>query len=387
MKIRSVTVGVNLSYPPAVGEVRRAGMFACQARAEFTRAGVEVQTLRLTIQPCAAFLATKSQREVVGFARELEGLCRESSLEYCSLGPTNVAGAPFDSSLLRMVPEVIAATETIFASVSLATTTDGLQPPIALEAAKVIHAISRHTAGGFGNLRFAATANCPPHIPFFPASYHQGVPAFSLALEAADLIAEALRGSSEAAAIDRRVVEVMEERLFPLQEIARRLEGNGYAFRGFDLSPAPGPGSETSIAYALEELGLGRFGEPGTLTATALVAGALKNTSLQTCGYCGLMLPVLEDSGLAERNNEGLLHLSSLLSYSAICGTGLDTIPLPGDVTVEQLAAILLDVATLAVRLKKPLSARLFPIPGKKEGDMTEFDFPYFLNTRVMGLG
>jgi uncharacterized protein (UPF0210 family) len=179
----------------------------------------------------------------------------------------------------------------------------------------------------------------------------------------------------------------MEERLFPLQKIARRLEGNGYAFRGFDLSPAPGPGRETSIAYALEELGLGRFGEPGTLTAIALVAGALKNTSLQTCGYCGLMLPVLEDSGLAERNNEGLLHLSSLLCYSAICGTGLDTIPLPGDVTVEQLAAILLDVATLAVRLKKPLSARLFPIPGKKEGDMTEFDFPYFLNTRVMGLG
>jgi uncharacterized protein (UPF0210 family) len=143
MKIRSVTVGVTLSYPLAVEEVRRAGMFACQARAEFTRAGVEVQTLRLTIQPCAAFLATKSQRQVVGFARELEGLCQESSLEYCSLGPTNVAGAPFDSSLLRMVPEVIAATGTIFASVSLGTMADGLRPPIALEAAKVIHAISR----------------------------------------------------------------------------------------------------------------------------------------------------------------------------------------------------------------------------------------------------
>jgi uncharacterized protein (UPF0210 family) len=324
---------------------------------------------------------------MVAFARELAVLCRENGLEYCSLGPVNSAGSVSD--LLPVVPEIIAATETIFASASLNTTAGGPHPLLlAQEAAKVMQAISQRTAGGFGNLRFAATVNCPPHIPFFPAAYHQGAPAFSLALEAADLVAEALRTSGGVPAAEERVVQVMEEKLFPWQEISQRLvKESGYVFRGLDLSPAPGPARETSIAYALEELGLGRFGEPGTLTAAALVAGALKKTSLQTCGYSGLMLPVLEDSGLAERNNEGLVRLSSLLSYSAVCGTGLDTIPLPGDVSVEQLTAILLDVATLAMRLNKPLSARLFPIPGKKAGDMTEFDFPYFVNTRVMEVG
>jgi uncharacterized protein (UPF0210 family) len=141
-----------------------------------------------------------------------------------------------------------------------------------------------------------------------------------------------------------------------------------------------------SIAYAIERLGLGRFGEPGTVTAAALITAALKETSLRTCGYCGLMLPVLEDAGLAERNNQGLLRLSSLLAYSAVCGTGLDTIPLPGDVSEAQLAAVLLDVGTLGWKLGKPLSARLFPVPGKRAGEYTEFDFAYFVNTRIMAV-
>ena len=71
---------------------------------------------------------------------------------------------------------------------------------------------------------------------------------------------------------------------------------------------------------------------------------------------------------------------------SAVCGTGLDTVPLPGDVTAEQMQALLLDLSALALRLNKPLTARLMPIPGKKAGDLTEFDFPFFANSRVMAL-
>ncbi|MCI0474746.1 MAG: DUF711 family protein, partial [Anaerolineales bacterium] len=73
-----------------------------------------------------------------------------------------------------------------------------------------------------------------------------------------------------------------------------------------------------------------------------------------------------------------------LLLYSTVCGTGLDTIPLPGDTSVDALAAILLDLATLAVKLNKPLTARLMPIPGLRAGDATHFDFEYFANARVM---
>ena len=96
------------------------------------------------------------------------------------------------------------------------------------------------------------------------------------------------------------------------------------------------------------------------------------------------MLPVLEDLTLAKRSAEGTYSLDSLLLYSAVCGTGLDTVPLPADVSEGELAAILLDVSTLAVALDKPLTARLMPIPGAAAGAMTDFDFPYFANTRVL---
>jgi uncharacterized protein (UPF0210 family) len=95
---------------------------------------------------------------------------------------------------------------------------------------------------------------------------------------------------------------------------------------------------------------------------------------------------VLEDEVLAQRWAEGRISLDSLLAYSAVCGTGLDTIPLPGNVTEEQLARILGDVASLAVKWRKALSARLLPVGGKKPGDRTEFDDPFLVNTVLQPL-
>jgi uncharacterized protein (UPF0210 family) len=94
----------------------------------------------------------------------------------------------------------------------------------------------------------------------------------------------------------------------------------------------------------------------------------------------------LEDNVLAERAAEGHVGIKDLLLYSAVCGTGLDTIPLPGDITQDQISAILFDLAFLSLRLDKPLTARLMPIPGKKAGEPTSFDFPYFANSKVMNV-
>jgi hypothetical protein len=110
----------------------------------------------------------------------------------------------------------------------------------------------------------------------------------------------------------------------------------------------------------------------------------MEGASYPRAGFNGLFLPVLEDAVLAERSGEGMLGINDLLLYSAVCGTGLDTLPLPGDVSVEQLSAILLDLAALALRLDKPLTARLMPIPGKKAGEITDFEFAYFSNSRIL---
>jgi hypothetical protein len=135
----------------------------------------------------------------------------------------------------------------------------------------------------------------------------------------------------------------------------------------------------------MERLGVARVGAQGSLFSAALLADAIDHARFPRCGFSGLMLPVLEDSVLAERAAEGLLTVTDLLLYSAVCGAGLDTVPLPGDIGEDELAAILLDVAALSTRLNKPLTARLMPIPGLSAGDPVVFPhFAYFAPSRVM---
>jgi uncharacterized protein (UPF0210 family) len=136
----------------------------------------------------------------------------------------------------------------------------------------------------------------------------------------------------------------------------------------------------------LESLGIPSLGLNGSAAAAAFLAGILEEGTWQKAGFNGLMLPVLEDSGLAERTVDGSLEIKDLLLYSCLCGTGLDTVPLAGDTTPEQIAGVLWDVAGISTRLSKPLTARLMPIPGKKAGDEVRFDFEYFASGRVMRL-
>ena len=98
------------------------------------------------------------------------------------------------------------------------------------------------------------------------------------------------------------------------------------------------------------------------------------------------MVPVLEDKLIARRWAEGTITTDSLLAYSAVCGTGLDTVPYPGDIGEAQLARILGDVASLAYKWHKPLSARLLPVKGKKAGDSTDFSSQYLFNTQLHAL-
>jgi uncharacterized protein (UPF0210 family) len=152
------------------------------------------------------------------------------------------------------------------------------------------------------------------------------------------------------------------------------------------LDPTPAPLKDVSIGAAIEKYTRGKLGASGTMTAAAIITNAVRAVPVQQIGYRGLMLPVLEDADIAQRWSEGSINIDSLLSYSAVCGTGLDTIPLPGEVTEDQLAAMMGDVATLAYKWHKPLSARLQPVNGKKAGEKTEFDDPFLVNATLQPL-
>ena len=239
---------------------------------------------------------------------------------------------------------------------------------------------------GFANLRFAALANVAPGSPFFPAAYHDGLaPAFAIATEAADLAIDAFTDAPSVDVARRALAEQIEKHGKALARIATDALPET-RFGGVDFSLAPFPEEARSLGMAFERLGVPAAGMHGSLAAAAIITEAIERARFPRAGFSGLMMPVLEDATLAKRAAEGTLGVKDLLLYSAVCGTGLDTVPLPGDTTADQIASVLLDVCALAVRLDKPLTARLMPVPGKHAGDPTAFNFGYFVNSKVMDL-
>jgi uncharacterized protein (UPF0210 family) len=254
------------------------------------------------------------------------------------------------------------------------------------QCAEVIQHSSGISADGFANLRFAALANVPPGSPFFPAAYHAGgAPSFALATEAADLAVDAFRHAKNLAEAQQNLVHSIEQHASALTNVAHQVEmESGSKFGGIDFSLAPYPTAELSIGTAMEHLQGVEVGMHGSVAAAVILTDAIDQANFQRAGFCGLFLPLLEDATLSKRAAQGTLGITDLLLYSAVCGTGLDTIPLPGDTSIDQLFAILLDLACLSSRLSKPLTARLMPIPGKKAGELTGFDFHYFANSRIL---
>jgi uncharacterized protein (UPF0210 family) len=314
----------------------------------------------------------------------MENMAKSQGYDYVSLGPA----LPEFSDSYKIISPVLSATSDIFLAGLMTTPDGGVSLPAVRACAEVIHRSATLSQDGFANLRFAALANVPPGAPFFPAAYHIGEnPTFALATEAADLAVEAFTNTLNLERARQTLIDSVESHARMLTGIADELSRRfSLPFGGFDFTLAPFPEETLSIGAAMERLGVPAVGLHGSLAAAAILADTMDRASYPRAGFNGLMLPVLEDALLAKRAEEGKLTIKDLLQYSAVCGTGLDTIPLPGDTTIQQLYAVLLDLAALAQRVDKPLTARLMPIPGKKAGDATGFNFAYFANSHVMAL-
>ncbi|HOE35604.1 MAG: DUF711 family protein [Chloroflexi bacterium] len=381
MKIRSITVFCALGYPANRLLLQHLGIFANHARALFTQEGFEVETLRLALPPFSEFV---NPRDLSAAAQNLSIEAHAEGFEYLSLGPALTT----DPEAYPRIPEALAKTHGVFFSGMLTTPQGEVSLPAAKSCAEIIAQLAGQSPDGFANLNFCASANVPPYAPFFPAAYAASEPpAFALAMEAADLAVSVFTAAGSLQEARANLIEEVEKAAQKLEAAANNLSRMyGYDFKGLDFTLAPFPEVQSSIGGALEALGLPAFGLAGSLFASAFLTDTLDRARFTRTGFNGLMLPVLEDSGLARRAAEGTLTAQDLLLCSAVCGTGLDVIPLPGDTSADQLYPLLLDVAALALRLGKPLTARLMPISGKKAGDPTEFDFPYFANSRVMPL-
>jgi uncharacterized protein (UPF0210 family) len=382
-RVRTITAGTNLRGADDTRAVEAAIAFLKGARRVIGDAGYEVQTIRVATQP---FLEEAGHRARADALAALQALDRAVVAEgaLLSLGPV-LAPDGEDADFAAWAAELARTTRNLSFTVRVASPERGASPRGVTAAGEAMTAIARTTAGGIGNFRFAAAANVPAGTPFFPVAYHRGGDAVAVGLESPPLLSAAFAGANSLAEAKQRLTASLESRLGPLErlvrEVARRDERT---YGGIDVSPAPG--KDASIGGAIEALTGVPFGAASTLAGCAAITDVLKSVRLKTCGYSGLMLPVLEDPVLARRASEGRFTVRELLLYSTVCGTGLDVVPLPGDTPADQLAALIADVAALSTKLRKPLSARLFPVPGAAAGELTHYDDPYLTNCIVMKL-
>ncbi len=382
MKVRSITLFYNPTTDSDYQTLDSIAEFTCRVKNALLRAGFDVQSTRLATTPFPLVLKEQKIQQAVDFAIRMENAANARGFNYLAIGPAMLS----HPQSYQMVQPILASTQNTFLCAEIASNKTGISLKAIKSCANIIKDASTITADGFANLRFACLANVASNSPFFPSAYHaRHKPSFALAIEAADIALAAFKDSGSIKVVQKNILTELEKQANKLTRICKKISKPGnIKFSGIDFSFAPFPTSNCSIASAIEHFGVSAIGRLGSTAAAAILAEVLDRGTWKKAGFNGLMFPVLEDSILAERSKQQILTIKDLLLYSSVCGTGLDTVPLPGDITAPVIASILLDVAALAMRLDKPLTARLMPVPGKFAGEPTEFHFEYFENGGIL---
>jgi len=382
LRIRTITAGVTLRDASDLGPVEAAAAAVARGKQVLVDAGYEVQTLRIATNPFLSGLDARAREKALAALQALDRAAAQHGL-VLSVGPALTANAA-DEAFPEWAAQFVRSTRTLSFSAVIAGP-DGIHGQTAAVAARTMIAIARALPDGIGNFRFAAAANIPAGTPFFPVAWHQGEDSLAVGVESASVVEEALQGAGDAVTATARLRQQLSAALLPVERLAQQFAARERrTYLGIDSSPAPG--KDRSIAAAVEALTRKPFGSNSTLEACGAITAALKSLDVKTCGYSGLMLPVLEDPLLAQRAGEKRFGIRELLLYSSVCGTGLDVVPIPGDSEADAITGLLRDVAALSSKLSKPLSARLFIVPGKRAGDIARFTDPVLTDSVVMEL-
>ena len=387
-KIRAITIGINTPTNKSQDLEKSLKLFIKERDELMQKSNIQLRTSRITFSPVNLNHPIDSA-SIQSMANWVTKISNTLGIRWFCM-PFNFVDNDFEPSMVNPIANLIKKFPNSFVNLIIA---DNKKINInsVNSSAQLIKNISTNTNNGFDNFRIGVSSNCKPYTPFFPFSYHHDQDGFSLALEVLNLFYNVLEDNQNIKSnkLRAKLVDALSAELSFMQEIGIELEkSTGLKFYGVDSSLAPFPDGSDSVARLMETLGLDSLGSSGTLFFTSFVTNIINSAFEQSqalkVGFNGVMYSVLEDDYLALAIKNKKLSIDSLMLYSTVCGCGIDMVPVPGNIFLEEISSLIIDTAALSIALQKPLGTRILPIPGKNANELTDFNYDFLVDTRVM---
>ena len=397
LDIRTITMGISL-LPCIAGTAeetaqkaydlvcRRAENLVKTAKELSGEYGIPIVNKRVSVTPvsllCAAF-PEKAPR--VG--RALDAAAKTLGIDFLGgySALVHKSMADYEKTFIHTIPEVLATTERLCASVNVGSTRSGIN----MDAVSLMGEIFKETAqktaenDGIGCAKLVVFCNAVEDNPFMAGAFHgvgESHAAINVGISGPGVVWHVLKSIPDAdmletaETIKRTAFKITRAGQLIAREAAKRLNAE---FGIVDLSLAPTPARGDSVAHILEELGISTVGGHGTTAALAMLNDAVKKggvmASSRVGGLSGAFIPVSEDIGMIEAAEKGVLCLDKLEAMTSVCSVGLDMIAIPGDTPASTVSAIIADEAAIGMINNKTTAVRIIPAPGKKVGDSVNF--------------
>ncbi|MDR1928369.1 MAG: PFL family protein [Oscillospiraceae bacterium] len=351
--------------------------------------GIPVVNKRISVTPIAQAAASlcADAAQYAEIARTLDRAAREVGVNFIGGFSALVqkGSTQSDLALVHSIPEALAQTERVCASVNVGSTRAGINMNAVARMGRIIKqtALLTRDSGSVGCAKLVVFCNAVEDNPFMAGAFHGAGErdlVINVGVSGPGVVKRALeqvRGAdfeTVCETVKRTAFKITRVGQLVAREAARRLE---VPFGIIDLSLAPTPAVGDSIAEILQEMGLDTPGAPGSTAALAILNDNVKKGGIMASSYVGglsgAFIPVSEDHGMIEAVQLGALTLEKLEAMTCVCSVGLDMIAIPGDTPAETISGIILDEMAIGMINNKTTAVRLIPVAGKNAGDTAKF--------------
>src|SRR3984893_15191566 len=398
LDIRTITIGISLFdcvsdncetlCRNVFGKVTTITRDLRRVSSELTREfGLPIINNRIAVSPVSLIAGRSDRHEMVRIAETLDRAAKAVNVDFIGGFSTHVEKgmSTVDAALVAAIPQALAATKRVCASVNIGSTRAGLNMDAIAEMGLTIRRTAELTAseGSIGLGQFVLFCNAVEDNPFMAGAFHGATEAdcaVNIGVSGPGVVYRAIKAAGD---VDfGTLTEVIRRTAFKITragELVGRAASSrlGIPFGIVDLSLAPTPAEGDSVARILEEMGLERVGTHGSTAALALLNDAVKEGGAMASGYLGglsgAFIPLSEDAGMIEAAERGFITIDKLEAMTAVCSVGLDMIAIAGDTPAETIAAIIADEAAVGMINRKTTAVRLIPAVGKTVGDWVDF--------------